>query len=80
MHFNKFFVGSETVSVEAETETETVSSETENKTETLASETETRHETHKHCLETCLETETRLETLYTGAYKLQEIASRSGFT
>ena len=36
--------------------------ETENETETLAFKTETRRETHKHCLETCLETETRLET------------------
>ena len=41
-------------------ETETFPVETE--TETLAFETETRHETHKYCLETCLETETRLET------------------
>ena len=43
-------------------ETETFPVETENETETLAFETETRRETHKHCLETCLETETRLET------------------
>ena len=41
---------------------ETFPVETENETETLAFETETRRETHKHCLETCLETETRLET------------------
>ena len=49
-------------------ETETFPFETETETETLASETETRHETHKHCLETCLETETRLETPNTAKY------------
>ena len=49
-------------------ETETFPFETETETETLASETETRHETHKHCLETCLETETGLETPNTAMY------------
>ena len=39
-------------------ETETFPVKTKNETETLAFETETRRETHKHCLETCLDTET----------------------